>query len=380
MSHPVIRSLFQQLESALKHAQPPAPYLEGAPVLIYGAGNVGKELFSLLTRQGVPVTGFLDRAAQPGAAWHGVPIRTPDDTSIPAAERQAVHVVMGIFNAYVEIPPIVRRLHQLGYGRVTSFLDLHDRFAAELGDRFWLTARSRYAGLEPIIGAAYELWADEGSRALYEAILRFRFTQAYEALPAPEQGQQYFPQALPPWRSPVRFVDCGAYDGDTLAQLLATGLPLEAIAAFEPDPVNYAKLGHYTRAHRAALPETVCLFPCGVSSSLSQARFSSGQGSGSHASAAGQTLIQCVSLDEALPQFRPTLIKMDIEGAEYGALWGARQLITEHRPGLAVCLYHRPEDLWQIPLLVRQFCPGGRYYLRAHCFNGFDSVLYWRPD
>jgi hypothetical protein len=117
-----------------------------------------------------------------------------------------------------------------------------------------------------------------------------------------------------------------------------------------------------------------------VDASTSQVRFSSGQGTGSHASSAGDTVIQCVALDEALPIFRPNLIKMDIEGAEYAALWGARQLIAEHRPGLAICLYHRPEHLWQIPLLVRQLTGGGgSYFLRPHGWNGFELVLYWMP-
>ncbi len=381
MSHPPIHPLFVQLAEALEQAGTRSLFADNAPVVIYGAGNVGKDVFRLLTGRGIPVLGFLDRQARPGAAWQGVPIWQPEDASLPPADRSRLHVVIGIYNAYVEMPPIARMLKALGYARVTSFLDLYDRFAPELGDRYWLTARSFYRDLEPQIAAGYELWSDDASRALYAAILRFRFTNDYEALPAPDQGQQYFPPDLPAWRGPLRFVDCGAFDGDTLGQLLATRQPVEAIAAFEPDPMNFGKLGAYVQANRAALPATVCLFPCGVDAATRQARFSAGQGSGSHTAADGETVVQCVSLDEALPGFRPNLIKMDIEGAEYDALWGARQLLARHRPGLAVCLYHRPADLWRIPMLVRQLCgEGGRYYLRAHCFNGFELVLYWLPD
>lgn len=83
-----------------------------------------------------------------------------------------------------------------------------------------------------------------------------------------------------------------------------------------------------------------------------------------------------MALDDCLSTFAPTLLKMDIEGAEYDAVQGARQMIRQHRPGLAVCVYHHPDDLWRIPLLIRSWDLGYRFYLRTHAFSGFDLVLY----
>jgi FkbM family methyltransferase len=381
MTRLTIKTLFAELRATLENRPPVSLFTDGAPVLIYGAGNVGKDVFSILTRRGISVAGFLDRQAQPGAAWSGVPIHTPDDPKLSAAQRQRAHVVIGIFNAFVEIPPIVALLKKLGYGRVTNFLELHDQFAEELGDRFWLTARPYYCSQEQPVMAGYELWSDEVSRDLYAKTLKFRCSLDYDVLPAPERDNQYFVKDLPPWPAPLRFVDCGAFDGDTLRHLAAAQIPVAAIAAFEPDPANFAKLAQFVRTNAAAMPDQVCLFPCGVGSATTQVRFSSGQGTGSHASVNGDTVIQCVSLDEALPIFRPNLIKMDIEGAEYDALRGARQLIAEHRPALAICLYHSPDHLWQIPLLVRQLTNGGgKYYLRSHSLNGWELVFYWLPD
>ena len=381
MTHSTVKTLFAELRATLENRPTVSLFADGAPVLIYGAGNVGKEVFNILTRRGIPVTGFLDQQAQPGAAWSGVPIHTPDAPKLSTAQRQRAHVVIAIFNAFVEIPPIVTLLKKLGYGRVTNFLELHDQFAGDLGDRFWLTARSYYFGQEQLAMAGYELWSDEVSRDLYAKTLKFRFSLDYEVLPAPERDNQYFVKDLPPWPAPLRMVDCGAFDGDTLRHLAVAQIPVAAIAAFEPDPTNFAMLVQFVRTNAATMPDQVCLFPCGVGSATNQIRFSSGQGAGSHASASGNTVIQCVSLDEALPIFRPNLIKMDIEGAEADALRGAHQLIAEHRPALAICLYHCPDHLWQIPLLVRQLTgSGGKYFLRAHCFSGFDTVLYWLPD
>ena len=381
MQQPAIWELFEELHAAKERTSQTRASFGGAPIFVYGAGNDGKDVFELLSTQGLSVVGLLDRQAKQGSEWEGVPVRRADDDSISASERAAAHVVMGIFSPYVDMPPVHKMLADLGFGRVTTYLDLHACFAREIGDRYWLTCHTFYEALKPLIAAGYDLWSDETSRTLYTQLLKFRFTSDYEALPRPELSTQYFPTDIPAWRSPLRFVDCGAYDGDTLAALISRNLAVEAIAAFEPDPANFVKLSRYVGEHRSAMPEVACLFPCGVDSSTKQISFHSGLGEGSHPSNGGNSLVQCVSLDQALPGFKPNLIKMDIEGAEFGALWGARRIIEEERPALAVCVYHRPGHLWQIPLLVQRLSGGGgRFYLRMHGFNSFDVVFYWVPD
>jgi FkbM family methyltransferase len=375
----VIESLFGQLHEFLRE-EAALPFLAGSgPVYIYGAGNVGKDVFRLLREKGIEVAALLDRRAQPGASWQGVPILVPDDPGISPSARKAGHVIIGIFNYQAEIPPIQHLLASLGYGRVTTFLDLHHHFVAELGNRYWLTKLDFYPGQKERIAAGYDLFSDEASRELFATVLRFRFTRDYSVLPTPSLADPYFPAGLPSWPGPLRFIDCGAFDGDTLRQLRERKLAVEAVAAFEPDPGNFRKLADFTPGTISEADATTVLFPCGVSEKTKQVRFSTGQGTSSAVSETGDGVIQCVALDDALPSFRPNLIKMDIEGAEYDALLGARRMIERHRPGLAICLYHRPDHLWTIPLLVASWLPGGRHYLRAHAHNTFELVYYWMP-
>jgi FkbM family methyltransferase len=345
-------------------------------VMIYGAGNCGRDLLAILTEKGIPVSCFLDGNIPAGNSVMGMPVFHPDDAAVSVQQRKRVCVVIAIFNAYVDIVPVTRKLKEYGYTNIVTFPEIHRHFPKELGDRFWLTSTDYYDLLDPVIAEGLQVWHDEESRALYKAILEFRCTGDYTLLPSPEKGRAYFDSGLPIWETPMRFIDCGSFDGDTLKALQKSYGKVDMVAAFEPDPENFKSLSRLVKTVGPQFADQTFLYPCGVWSQTTQLRFAAGAANGSHISPSGEILVQCTSLDEALPDFCPTLIKMDIEGAEYQALLGAREVILAHRPGLAVCLYHRPEHLWQIPLLAREWLPHYRFYLRAYYYAGFELVMY----
>jgi len=204
--------------------------------------------------------------------------------------------------------------------------------------------------------------------------MQLRRHGAYEALPPARPLEHYIPADLPRWPEPMRLIDCGAFDGDTLQMLIGNGYNISAAAAFEPDLANYTKL-----ARRFGDLNAVFL-PCGVSSATGLVRFDPGQQMASRIDENGDAAIQCVTIDEVLPAFAPTLIKMDIEGAEPAALRGAERSIRRHRPALAISLYHLPEHLWEIPLWVASLGLGYNFTMRGHGHNGFELVLYCRMD
>jgi len=350
-----ISSIFQEFNSSA----PPEPFWENCnKTVIYGAGNTGKEVFRILRNNGIHISCFLDQKAKPGSLWEGVPVYNPKDIQLSEAERQRANVIVAIHNRDVEMPPIFELLRTYCFSRIISFIELFDYFGSELGDRYWLTSRLDYKNYQLFLEEVDNLWADDASRILYRAIIKFRLTGKYEILPEPDMENQYFPQDLSAWQAPHRFVDCGAFDGDTLSYMVNKGIPIESVVAFEPDPNNFKKLNQFVNNNQENIRD-ISSWPCGVYSSTKQMHFSSAQGEASFMTAKGDVVIQCVSLDEVIPCFAPTLIKMDIEGAEYEALLGARDIISKYKPGLAISLYHRPADLWQIPLLINELT-GGR--------------------
>ena len=73
--------------------------------------------------------------------------------------------------------------------------------------------------------------------------------------------------------------------------------------------------------------------------------------------------VRTATLDALLEGRCVDYIKFDVEGAEGAALRGAAQSIQQHRPALRIAAYHRPEDMFALPLLLGQLCPDYRIFL-----------------
>lgn len=73
---------------------------------------------------------------------------------------------------------------------------------------------------------------------------------------------------------------------------------------------------------------------------------------------------------------KPTFIKMDIEGAEYNALLGAKKTISINKPKLAISVYHKPEDIVTLPKLLLEMNPDYKFWLRHYSFGDNETVLY----
>jgi FkbM family methyltransferase len=352
--------------------------------MLYGAGGVGRDVCRVLTNAGIRVVCFLDRRASGDESYEGVPIYPIDPCRVSLSDRARIPIVLSIFNRDVDIPELAFSLQSLGFAQVASFVGLHAAFPDALGDRFWLTNRSHVTAHLAEVREAEKLWADDLSRAVYGSLMALRSTGRYERPLMPIAGEtQYFPSDVPHWLhgGPLRMVDCGAYRGETLEVTLTSGRQVESSAHFEPDMENFASLAQVARERQRDVRGSVMLWPCAVSDRTGVVRFQEGRQEASRVTADGDASVPAVALDDVLVGWQPTFVKMDIEGSELDALLGSRALIAENRPSLAICVYHRPDHLWRIPLLLSGWAElrGYRYYLRAHAFSGFDTVLYACP-
>ncbi len=336
---------------------------------LYGAGNMGREVLAHWRAAGVEPVAFLDRAAHRVGRVDGVPVIAPDAVHDAAGSR----VLVALHSPGADVAAVVDDLVARGFGLVETLWDACRRDGWLPALPYWLAPATDWSADADAIAAARALFDDERSVRAFDAQLALRTAGRYGAGDAPTAADQYFPADLPRWPEPLTLVDCGAFDGDTLRAARAAGYAVGGYVAFEPDPNNFAALSRDTGEMADAR-----LFRAGVAAAGGTLRFAGGAGPSGRLDDDGAIEIPVVAIDEACAGFAPTLIKMDIEGGERGALDGARATIARCRPGLAIAAYHRPDDLWRIPLAIAGLDLGYRFHLRSHAHCGFDTVLYAR--
>lgn len=184
---------------------------------------------------------------------------------------------------------------------------------------------------------------------------------------------QYFDlEFMKPAENGEIFVDVGSFDGMTSVYFNDWSHGDSYVYAFEPDPENAEKC-HDNLESRHISHEVI---KKGVWSDDAMLHFRAVANGTSSISDMGGTAVEVTSLDQALEGKEITFIKMDIEGAEYRALIGARNVIVKNTPKLAISIYHKPEDIWELPKIIMEYCPNYRFYLRHYSLTDYETVLY----
>lgn len=185
---------------------------------------------------------------------------------------------------------------------------------------------------------------------------------------------QYFDPGIIRYEEEEVFVDAGCYALETSLELRKRCKRVKKVYAFEPDPKNYEVCLHNKEEHH--FPEAEIL-PYGTWSESTELRFSGEHSVGSCFSKDGDIVVPVRAIDDVVvPEERVTFIKMDIEGSELESLKGARQTIQRDKPKLAICIYHKPEDMTEIPLYIKSLVPEYKFYIRHHNYGDCDTVLY----
>ena len=189
----------------------------------------------------------------------------------------------------------------------------------------------------------------------------------------------YFRSGLFGLRNDEIFVDCGAAVGETVDHFLEiTEERFTRLYAFEPDRDNFSKLENKIARYRnQPFYRSIYLRNQATGDADRKVRFEHGGGEGSRVvdSDQGGLEMDLVKLDTALPD-GATFLKLDVEGHELASLRGAEQTIREFRPRIAVCVYHRDDDLLTIPAYLKSLNPDYNIGLR-HCNQvRFDTICF----
>lgn len=215
---------------------------------------------------------------------------------------------------------------------------------------------------------------DKKSREALEAFLMQRMTGIYAK---EEYGQnQYFPDNIIQLQAGEVFVDCGAFCGensiDFVKRLENQQIDgYKKIICVEADEENVMKMKKNLESY-----ENVEIISAGTWDRTGTLYMNAGLGVGSRISADGEVAVKAMAIDDLLHGDQATYIKMDVEGSELKSLQGAANTISKYKPKLAVCVYHKPEDLIEIPKYIYHLRNDYQFYIRNHSPYGIETVLY----
>jgi len=194
----------------------------------------------------------------------------------------------------------------------------------------------------------------------------------------------YFPKDIFTLPKDVFFIDCGAYDGDTLTDFMKeTNGECTAAICIELSKSNYDTLAETAKKYH----NVQCLH-AGVWNENTSIEISDAGGpslsidaSKNESRTTNSTLVPLKKLDDIitdprLNEYIHIYIKMDLEGAELMALKGAEHTIKTHKPKLAICVYHKDEDIIEIPAYLKSLNPDYSFYLRKYSACQHELVLF----
>jgi FkbM family methyltransferase len=350
----------------------------GNRLVLFGAGNLGRKVLECVRSIGVEPLAFADNSQSKwGADVDGVPVLSPKDAAVRyGASALFVVTIWSLGHSYSETRAM---LEHMGCTHVECAASLRWKFANRLLPDFCQDLPHKLYEQAAEVSKAASLWADDSSLGEYLNQVKWRALGDQNALRPPVKEESYFLDSLYWVKDHEVFVDCGAYTGDTAEQVIRRNPAFSRIVAIEADPENFDRLTRWIGTLEESVAARIISLNVAVGANHGKLRFQAGRGEGAKLAPDGNMVVECIPIDELAEAASPTFIKMDIEGAELEALEGARRSIQTHRPILSICVYHKQNDLWRIPLFIYTMVDDYRLFLRPHDVDGWQLVCYAVP-
>lgn len=330
-------------------------------VILYGAGALGHAVYDILVKNGIIPQYFCS-----GLKWGYVDpltgIKVIDKGELTAYSSGTVILSIGDTASKEEKDEIRKRLFAIGYGE--NQIINHSELEEKVSPSFLL-------GHAQEISEVYALLSDEESRRVY--LEKLEYMVDYMPVGFESFHAMYTDRDIIDFGEQEVIIDAGAYNGDSALMFRDKAGTSAEIYSFEPDALNYDALKNQVCSDRKIYPEKLGLWKC------KDILYFSDEGNGSsHIAGEGNIAIQVTDLDSYCSKkgIIPTYIKMDIEGTEAEALQGAQENIQKNRPKLAICLYHKPKDIFELPMLVHKLNPAYKLYIRHYSDSQTDTLLY----
>ncbi len=334
------------------------------PIVLYGMGNGADKILAVFAQKGIEAADFFaSDGFVRGQSFHGKTVLS----YAQVCEKYEDFIIAVSFGS--RLPEVMAQIDRLDAERELVMPDVPVA-GEELFDGGFFD--SRLGELE----AALELFEDDISRRTFLDVIAYRLSGRLCHL----RGHTVTPEDV--YRTVLgadsigMALDLGAYNGDSIRDLASFAPSLARVMAMEPDARTFKKL----EAFAGTVPYTVEPLNAAAWDREEILTFTAG---GNRNSTAVSTvgLMTGAKLKE-VQAARPDavceacdFIKYDVEGAEARALDGSRGLIERCHPKLLVSLYHRSEDIFRLPLAVRDMGYTKLYLRRYPYYPAWDLNL-----
>lgn len=217
-----------------------------------------------------------------------------------------------------------------------------------------------YKENEEYFAMARELLCDGQSKKVFDNVIKYKLTGKISYLKEIEtEPEEQWSSILTPSSYEI-CVDAGAYNGDTAKEMLEKCPKVKKIFALEPDRRNYKKLAVFSENESRIIPHNVAAWDEDTTLTFDA---SGNRNANTFSLNTKKTVdVEAKQIDGITD--KADYIKFDVEGAERKALTGSKKIIKSCTPDLLVSAYHRNEDLFDLPLLIKELNPDYKLYLR----------------
>jgi FkbM family methyltransferase len=364
------------LENILSSDRSLHPRKIDKPVILYGAGSLGKMAKDFFNYLNIPFLYVVDRNADKYKAdtfWQNIKIVHPDD--VKETDKKNCLLVVCV----VTVPLIALRdeLKNNGWRDIAFFYDLSEAYRDQhpLGNG-WFVGNFDEKEKESIL-KIFSLLADDVSCAHYVQFLAWRKLRVellFSDFKITNDDRFFIPEVAEVLRGDEIFVDCGAHKGFVIEKFLKiVNNKYKAIYAIEPDSDSYKMLEDNLKDI-----SNVKITKCALSDMNGEGKFYQGFDFASKLSENGDKLVKTITLDSL--NIPATFIKSHLEGGDLRALKGAINTIRKYRPIVAVTIYHNTDGVWETPFFLMNNAKNYKYYLRLHSWGGTGAVFYAIPE
>ena len=342
-----------------------------APVVLFGAGELAWYSLEYLHQHGIePVCMCDNDPGKQGITYLGLPVLSYEGLREEWGRDAAYNIVISVGPQYKDA--ILAQLAAAQELNPSWYLRGYEVCGEKITSAY---VREHLAQFEE----AYSLLADDASRKVFVNVLNAKLSGDFGLYREVMGDSEYFDPEVVHLADHEVLLDVGAYKGDVIVEFARqTGGSYDQIIALEPDVGTLAILKDTVASSGIGSVE---IHNKGAWRERAVLHFHDGRAGSSRVSegadtATARTSVEVDTIDNILHGRRVTYISMDIEGAERSALLGGVQTIATWKPRIAVCAYHKREDLYDLILLLASFVPSYRFFLRHYTDNQTETVLY----